>query len=1023
MALNAYTQRLRRLFYVFLALIFIAYSWIAFESWQNTLDDTKQTLNYINSAQIQGLHSTLKSHELVLISLGVQLVKLGALQKPENGRALLEQIKSLDKDMIGFGLSRPDGQLVLVSGIKPGSKLPNLLDNEESHDSFLAALKSDHIQMGRVYFMRALQQWAIPIRAPIHDKKGKVIAVMTAGYDISASNTGWANMTLPHNIATALLREDGYLQYFYPRPAAFSIEETYLKPAHPLTLQQIRALPEKEGFSLFFFSRMNASFYVFFSHIPEYELLSAAFIPKYFVVLNWLYKLIASSILLLLSLLAGYWIYRRTERQEASSQQEISKLTNWQRAVLDSADYSIISTETNGIILSFNLAAERMLGYSADEMIGKQSPAIIHDLNEIMQRAGELSKELGKPIEPGFEVFIAKAKTEKLEEREWTYVRKDGTRFPVRLTVTPVYGSENKISGYLGVAEDLTEKKYMQEQFKESEARYKNLFDGASDSIFLMHGEYFTECNPATLEMFGCTREQIIGQPPYRFSPEFQPDGRLSKGKALEKITSAFNGESPTFEWQHCRYDGIPFDAEVSLNAIQISGESYLLATVRDISARKASEQMLEHMVNHDSLTGLRNRYAMHNEIKFFIDNNTEQGAALLLIDLDRFKEINDTLGHHIGDQILEMMGKLLLANFPDNAYIYRLGGDEFTIFFPELTSNANIEKLARNLRNSIRQPFEIDGINLEVDSSIGIAIYPQHGNDSHELLRSADVAMYTAKAAGGGVAIYNPATDQHSHERLAIIGELGTAIREDQLRLFYQPKFDLHTQRVTGFEALLRWQHPKLGLIYPDSFIPLAEVSDIIHPLTLEVINLAFRQQGAWMKAGLNFSVAVNISSRNLTDDNCINHLQHALQNSAINPEQLELEITESSLMKDPEGAALKLNKIAALGVKISIDDFGTGFSSLAYLKKLPISTLKIDRAFVKDMLNSEKDKQIVQSTISLAHSLNIRVVAEGVEDRATFEALQDAGCDMAQGYYLSKPLPWPEISQWMQTSTLLIK
>lgn len=1009
---------LRHLFILFTVLMLAAYLTALVQNWRDTINDTQASLSHINSMLVQDVRSTMKTHELVLLGFGSELVAQGTLRHPENGRKLIERMQAIDPGFVGFGLARPDGQLILVSNVTDNVALPNLELLSESRESFLSSIAKDRIQLGKPYFMKALKRWVSPIRVPIHDAKGNIVAVMTAGYPLEHGSAPWGNMTLPPHVETAMLRDDGYMQHFYPMPE-LTMEQVYGSPVPSEILRQTKALPESSGFTVMYFPRRQGrQFYMAYERLEEYGLYAASFTPRSAVIAVWLERNIVPTILLIIYFLGSLWAYRRSATQQQIAENEVAKLTDWQQKLLDSAEYSIISTDANGIIVSFNTAAQRMLGYRPEELIGKHTPYIFHDCDEVVRRAAELSSELGRTVLPGFEAFVAKSGPGKAEEREWTYIRKNGTRFSVLLSVTTLHDRTGKITGYMGIAADLTESKQAQIRLRDSNARYRTLFESAGDSIFLMQGECFIDCNPATLKMFGCSREQIIGQPPYRFSPDFQPDGRPSKDKALEKITSAFKEGTPTFEWQHCRYDGTPFDAEVTLNAVEIGGKPHLLATVRDVSERKDAKNRLEYMAHHDSLTGLYNRYALHREMEHVLGQHTEGTGhhALMIIDLDRFKEINDTLGHHTGDRVLKIIGQFLKENFDEKtAFISRLGGDEFTVFLSNKESLNEINDIANDVLKLIKKPFEVDSMRLEIDASIGISLFPQNGEDGHALLRSADVAMYQAKFIGKGIAFYDAATDKHSPERLAIMAELGNAIRENQLLLHFQPKFDLRKRKVIGFEALVRWLHPKLGLLYPEKFIPFAEVSDVIFPLTHFVLQKALEQQQKWKATGQQFSVAVNISARNLRDDRCADLIQGLLEQYDTQPGDLELEITETALMHDPEGAACRLERIASLGVKLSIDDFGTGFSSLGYLRRLPIHTLKIDRLFVEDMLVNEQDANIVRSTIGLAHNLNLEVIAEGVESAGIQSLLGQMGCDLIQGYHLSRPKSWEEIMDWL--------
>lgn len=430
----------------------------------------------------------------------------------------------------------------------------------------------------------------------------------------------------------------------------------------------------------------------------------------------------------------------------------------------------------------------------------------------------------------------------------------------------------------------------------------------------------------------------------------------------------------------------------------------------------------LEHQAHHDSLTQLPNRKVLHDTFADLLQAGApRRPMALMLLDLNRFKEVNDTLGHHTGDVLL-MHTSQRLAHLASarSALVCRLGGDEFSVLLQDLADRDEAIDFAGRIAATLRKPFLIDGKNLQVGASIGVAIYPEHGNDSHALLRAADVAMYRAKQRVTDVVVYDRQSDTYSPERLRIMSDLGEAISEHQLVLHYQPKLALDNKTVTGFEALVRWQHPQLGFLYPDAFIPVAEQGEAIHRLTHSVLDMALAQQQQWKTLGYRFSVAVNLSARSLIDDRAIAQLKELLEKYDTQPGELELEITETALMQDPDFAAHLLHRIADLGVKLSIDDFGTGYSSLGYLRHLPISSLKIDRLFVTEMLKNEQDAIIVRSTIGLAHNLSMQVIAEGVEDAHTCNALEEMGCDVAQGYYLSEPRTWADIQRWLQDTYL---
>ena len=428
------------------------------------------------------------------------------------------------------------------------------------------------------------------------------------------------------------------------------------------------------------------------------------------------------------------------------------------------------------------------------------------------------------------------------------------------------------------------------------------------------------------------------------------------------------------------------------------------------------------HQAMHDGLTGLPNRTFFRRLVTDAIAH-ARPGTRLvvMLLDLNRFKEINDTLGHHFGDMLLERTGPRLQGALRDGDLIARLGGDEFAVLLRDVEDDDAACAVADRLCRALQAPFELDGFALEVDASIGMASYPSHGQDVETLLRRADVAMYRAKERHISHLAYTQQIDEHSPARLALVGDLRRALEEDEIVVHYQPQLDLSTRRIVGLEALVRWQHPSLGLLEPAAFIDMAEQTGLIRPLTHAVLEQALRQCAACHAQGMDLTVAVNVSPRSLMDPRLVDIVEQRLRSCALPANRLNLEITETAIMIDPALALQVLNRLAALGVCLSIDDFGTGYSSLGYLQKLPVRELKIDKSFVLSMASSDPDAAIVSLTTDLGARLGLRVVAEGVEDRQTLDELTRLGCDQAQGYLISRPQPAQQIASWLQDNPTL--
>jgi len=429
----------------------------------------------------------------------------------------------------------------------------------------------------------------------------------------------------------------------------------------------------------------------------------------------------------------------------------------------------------------------------------------------------------------------------------------------------------------------------------------------------------------------------------------------------------------------------------------------------------KAHTDKLRHQATHDALTDLPNRLSLLENLNAAIETSRESGrtVALILMDLDRFKDINDTLGHDTGDILIKQLADRLRIRLWDGDTVARLGGDEFGLVLP-MASSADTRLVVNKLRSILAEPFKVHNLSLTTDASIGVALFPAHAGDAVSLMRCVETAMYRAKSTRRGYEIYDPANDPYSVERLKLTADVGHALVRGELFLVYQPKIDVATGNCTGAEALLRWKHPEHGFVPPDKFIPLAEQTSAIKDITHWTVNVAIAQCRAWHDAGFPLSVAVNLSATMLHDTSLADRIGSLLHNHGVAPECLQLEITETAIMLDRESAFETLKALSDLGVRLSIDDFGTGYSSLAYLRKLPVSEIKIDKSFVMHMLDNENDATIVYALIDLAHRINLRVVAEGVESEAILAALASKHCDESQGYYFSRPLPAEDFAKW---------
>jgi diguanylate cyclase (GGDEF)-like protein/PAS domain S-box-containing protein len=555
-------------------------------------------------------------------------------------------------------------------------------------------------------------------------------------------------------------------------------------------------------------------------------------------------------------------------------------------------------------------------------------------------------------------------------------------------------------------------------------SRFRTLFEGASLGILRLDADgVAVEVNPAVEEMLGAGADELIGS---RFSAHLIAEHRETVETLLAEMVAGTR-ESFALEAQCRTKAGGSLWAHLRAVAEQREGDTPLraVAMVENITERKRAEQELirqsqlnEHQALHDPLTGLPNRLLFGERIGQAIRHAERHKSklAVVLMDIDRFKEVNDSLGHSAGDHLLTKVGERMRDAVRASDTVARLGGDEFGLLLPELTDGDGALPVITRIRAALERPVYVHSLPLAVEASIGIAIYPDHGTDAQSLIQKADVAMYDSKRDSASHTFYDEDSHEYDVTRLTLVAELRRAIASRELLLHYQPKAALESGEVRSVEALLRWAHPERGMVYPDSFIPIAQETGLIGPLTLYVIEEALRQGRQWRDAGLDLSISVNLSTRNLLDRDFPNQVAALLTRWGMGPEWLELEVTESSMLANPTRAKAVLNELSELGLRLSIDDFGTGYSSLSYLRQLPVDEIKIDRSFVMGMGEQADDAVIVRSTVDLGRNLGLEVVAEGVETLDLWNTLRELGCNTAQGYFLSKPVAADELTSWLK-------
>ncbi len=672
-------------------------------------------------------------------------------------------------------------------------------------------------------------------------------------------------------------------------------------------------------------------------------------------------------------------------------------------AIVESANDSILSVSLDGVILSWNHGAETLYGYTAAEAIGRPISMLIPP-----ERPAEIAQML-EQIRRG----------ENIRHFETQRLRKDGSLIDIALSISPMRDTDGKIVRASAIARDISERKHAEAALREQESKIRRLVESNIIGIFFfdLDGQ-ITDANDAFLQIVGYTREDLAAGR-INWMQMTPPAYRIADESAIAEAMRSQSGGCTPYEKEYIRKDGRPVPVLMG-GALLEGSQQRGIAFVLDLTERKQAEERIRYMAHHDALTGLPNRLLFRDRVGQAIGQarRDQHQVAVLFVDLDHFKDINDSLGHQVGDRLLRVMARRLQRCLRQGDSVARLGGDEFVISLPALAGDDDVMQVAGKILETLRQPFLVDHHELHVTGSIGISLYPTDGQDAEALMRAADTAMYHAKERGrDNYQFFTPRLNEAAQRRLTIANRLHQAIQRHEFLLYYQPQVDLVSGRVSAAEALLRWKQANNEIVLPNEFIHIAEDSGLIVPLGEWVLRQACEQLQRWRGAGHpDLRIAVNLSPHQFRRPGFPEFAARTLKEFGLPATALDLEITEGILMMQSQENLANLEQLARMGVYLAVDDFGTGYSSLAYLQRFPIHALKIDQSFVDGIGEDPNDTTIVNAIIAMAESLNLKVVAEGVESAKQMVFLKAHGCFAVQGFYFSPAVPADDFTELLR-------
>ncbi len=1026
-------------------------------SFQKVKQEQIRRLALVTGLVARSTESTLLHYERGLHMLGGQLIALDLTRHPRRCHLLLQRFIRENPELRLIAAVSRDGHILGTSGA-PDSPPLNL--SAASFSRWAQRAMSTHkLAVGPTERDGVRSRWVIPVGYAVRSPDGQVRFLLWALLPVGHEQALWYNLPLPGALQSGLLTDDGYLIFVWPRPAVPN--RIYARPQTGILIRTLHAreFPAK-GYVQGMTTINKTRRLIVFHRLENYPLTFWITIPMKAVWARWLHTVEVPYALLLLLSLGGGWAFRWTSRRQEE----------WESGQLEARRQLRRANRALRVLTQVN----HSLVHARDEvtLLRQACASMVQTGGYRMAWAGYVEHDTRKTIRPvaisGYDngyvenLQLSWADTERGRGPAGTSIRERRPEICRDMATDPRYGPwraaalargyvssislpvtyEGQVYGIFSLyadqraafdteevevlwqlATDLgygihTLRARLAYTHAENQLRLAaSALENTAEAVFITDmNACIIFVNKSFLTITGFMAEEVIARHWEVITSDRDRDVWSNNVRQALASPGYWQGEI-----QARRKNGESYPALFSITKVP-DGDgsiSHYVGVFNDISQYKNYQSRLEFLATHDALTGLPNRMLLRDRLEEAIFRAQQDGnrAAVLFLDLDRFKSINDTLGHSVGDTLLGQVARRLRNGVREIDTVARMGGDEFAIILGDYRESSDPAALAHKLRELIAGGFIVDSRELFVTASIGISCYPQDGDDAHTLLKNADIAMYRAKESGRNMyQFFSPGMNAEVSEFMAMANSLHTALERREFTLDFQPRHDLASGAITGAEALLRWHHPTLGLIMPNRFIPLAEETGLIVKLGEWALGSACAQARAWQQAGFPLTVAVNLSARQFREENLVARMRAIIEASAVSPSLIEVEITESLMMQDPRTAGRMLGELRAMGIESAIDDFGTGYSSLAYLKTFPVKYLKIDRRFLHELPNNASDVAIVRTIIAIARSLGLQLIAEGVENEAQRTFLLGEGCEQAQGYYFSRPMPPEALSELLR-------